>query len=304
MTFSVVKAGPQTTIQDAGRAGYSHLGMTEGGPMDVRSFVIANKLVGNPDHLAGLEVTLGGLELICNAPTTLAVTGAYCPLLINGKPRPLWCSHRVETGDRIELGFAALGVRAYVAFTGGLMSESWYHSQSVVVREGLGRALQNGDDLTVQETHPAPLRQLKFHQQPSLRKWATLTFVPGFQWQHIPEHSQTQFLNSEFRVSARSDRMGCQLDGPGIDTGIERLYSEGICTGSIQVTGQGVPVVLMRDHQTIGGYPKLGALTTASQCTLAQLPQNSALRFKAISSQQGIEEFRAFNAGLAALSFA
>lgn len=303
MTFKVQKAGPHTTIQDGGRLGFSHLGMTEGGPMDKRSFVIANKLVGNDDNAAGLEVTLGGLTMTCQQATTLAVTGAYCPLLINGKAKPLWSTHRVLPGDLIELGFAAVGVRVYLAFAGGLDSQRWYRSQSVVVREGLGSPVTSGDTLTVHKASDVQHRQLHFSDQPNLRRWAVLQFVPGYQWQQIPEQSRTRFTDSAFTVSPRNDRMGCQLDGPEIDTGIERLYSEGIAPGSIQVTGRGVPIVLMRDRQTIGGYPKLGAITLASQCTLAQLPQNSEIRFEAITAQQSIEAYRKFIAELSSLVF-
>lgn len=303
MTFRVIKSGPLTTIQDSGRYGYSHFGLTEAGPMDERSFAIANRLVGNPANTAALEIALGGLTLECQQNTTIAVTGAYCPLLINGKAVALWRTQRVKRGDTIELGFAALGVRAYLAIAGGIESTQWYDSQSVVVREDLGRALEPGDVLETGKDTQVAEQQLRFADQPSLRRRATLHFVGGYQWQDIPEASRQTLLNETFTVSARNDRMGCQLDGPEIQTGIERIYSEGIAAGSIQVTGAGTPIILMRDRQTIGGYPKLGAITTQSQSVLAQLPQNSTIRFKLVTPQMAIAELRRYREHIDNLTF-
>ncbi len=295
MTFKVIKPGPFTTIQDAGRLGQSHLGLTEGGPMDFRSFAIANRLVGNPIENAALEITLGGLSLQCNDTTYIALTGAFCPLLINGKPQPLWQSHKVKQGDIIDVGYAALGVRAYLSICGGFDSPLWFHSRSTVVRERLGKALQEGQILKWHNCDDEPNYKLDYQQQPSLRKKATLDFVPGYQWNDLSAEAQQTFLNSEFQVSAYSDRMGCQLDGPPIPTGIERIYSEGIAAGSIQVTGEGKPIILMRDRQTIGGYPKLGAITTESQSVLAQLQQGSVLKFNQISLPESVDRLRDFD---------
>lgn len=303
MTFKVLKAGPMTTIQDAGRRGYSHLGLTEAGPMDYRSFAIANRLVGNSINTAALEIALGGLTLECQQSATIAVTGAYCPLIINGKAVSLWRTQSVQRGDIVELGFAALGVRAYLAVAGGFESPTWYGSQSVVLREGLGEALQPGDGLNLRTSAGAPPLQLRFADQPSLRRRATLYFVSGYQWEDIPPESQQRLLSETFTVSARNDRMGCQLEGAPIETGIDSIYSEGIAAGSVQVTGGGTPIILMRDRQTIGGYPKLGAVTAESQSVLAQLPQNSSIRFRHITAREATEQFRAFHNGIQQLEF-
>jgi biotin-dependent carboxylase-like uncharacterized protein len=302
-TFKVLKTGPLVTIQDAGRVGYSHLGLTEGGAMDYRSFAIANRLVGNSTNSAALEITLGGVEFECQNPVTIALTGAFCPMTINDQPKALWQTHQVTTGDRIAIGFAALGVRAYLAISGGIKSESWFGSQSTVLREGIGKALTSGDLIKVNESSLQLQQRLDFRNQPSLRKSAELEFVPGYQWDQIPNQEQQTFLNNDFEITARNDRMGCQLQGPKIHTHIEKLYSEGISAGSIQITGEGDPIILMRDRQTIGGYPKLGAITTASQSILAQMTQHSRVRFKAISAEQSVERFRAFYHELETLEF-
>lgn len=294
MTFKVNKAGPLTTIQDGGRKGQSHLGLTEGGPMDFRSFALANRLVGNDVDTAALEITLGGLIIECMSPATIAVTGAFCPLTINGKSEKLWRSHHVRTGDIIEIGFAALGVRSYLAVNGGIQSEHWFGSQSTVIRENLGRRLKTDDVIATMGKSTHQCLELDYRHQPSLRKKAELEFVAGYQWETIPQAKQNLFTSSTFLVSSRNDRMGYQLEGPKIETGIKRIYSEGIATGSIQVTGEGQPIVLMRDRQTIGGYPKLGAITSASQSTLAQLPRGAELTFVPVTPEKAVQRRQHF----------
>jgi biotin-dependent carboxylase-like uncharacterized protein len=302
-TFKLLKTGPLVTIQDAGRVGYSHLGLTEGGAMDYRSYAIANRLVGNSTNSAALEITLGGVEFECQSPVTIALTGAFCPMTINDQPKALWQTHQVTNGDRIVIGFAALGVRAYLAISGGIKSESWFGSQATVLREGIGKALTSGDLIETNDANLQQQQRLDYRNQPSLKKTAVLEFVPGYQWDQIPNQEQQTFLNSEFKITARNDRMGCQLQGQKIKTQIERLYSEGISAGSIQITGEGDPIILMRDRQTIGGYPKLGAITTPSQTILAQMTAHSKIRFEAISEEQSVERFRAFYQEIESLEF-
>lgn len=303
MSFKVLKAGPLTTIQDAGRTGQSHLGLSQGGPMDYRSFVIANKLVSNDNHAAALEITLGGLQMQCLESTNIALTGAFCPLFINGKAKANWQSHLVNKGDVVKVDFAALGVRAYLAFGGGIDSPTWFASQAIVVRENMGQALANGDVLKLKESVTVKPKRLHFSEQPSLRDSATLDFVAGYQWQALKPEAQNSFLNTEYKVSAKSDRMGVQLTGEAIETGIKQIYSEGIATGSIQITGAGTPILLMRDAQTIGGYPKLGSITSASQDALAQLRQGATIKFSLISPERSIELLREYHQKLDQLSF-
>ena len=294
MSFDVLSAGPLTTIQDGGRLGQAHLGLSEGGPMDFRSFALANRLVGNHLASAALEITLGGLVLTCITPTTMALTGAHCPLKINGKAKALWQSHRLSKDDIIEIGFTALGVRAYLAVAGGFKSPCWFQSQATVVREKLGQAVGKNQRLEVAHRQQNTCYKLPYLTQISLNNKATLEFLPGYQWNQLTIENQHIFLNQTFSISAYSDRMGCQLEGPSVNTGIEQIYSEGIAAGSIQVTGEGRPIILLRDRQTIGGYPKLGAITTESQSILAQLPQGSSIRFQGITPEDSIQKLRTF----------
>ncbi|TXR51421.1 biotin-dependent carboxyltransferase family protein [Reinekea thalattae] len=293
-TFSVVSPGPLTTFQDAGRIGHHAIGLTEGGPMDFRSFAIANRLVENDINSTALEITFGGLILKCLKPTTLCLTGAYAPLFINGKAKPLWQTHQVNSGDEIKIGFAGIGVRSYLAVSGGFDSPRWFNSSATVIRESLGQALQKGDSLTALG-NAKPANRLHYLKQASLRKQITLRFIAGYQWQHLTAAEQAKFLACDYQISPRNDRMGYQLEGDAIDSGIEKIYSEGISKGTIQLPGNGQPIILMNDRQTIGGYPKLGSVISADLDRLSQLTAGASVRFIAISPEQAIREFNAYS---------
>lgn len=296
--FLVHKPGPYTTVQDGGRFGVSHFGLSEGGPMDRRSFVIANRLLDNEPTAAALEVTFGGLELAVLENTCIAVTGAFCPLTINGKNKSLWQTHSVKKGDVLSLGFAGLGVRAYLAVRGGFKESVWFNSQSVVTREGLGAPLKATQTLSFEPYHHTLETKLDFQKQPSLRKKAVLDFVEGYQWSSFRDSEKMKLLTHSYEVTKQNNRMGYRLEGPAVETGSRRLLSEGICAGAIQITGDGQPIVLMRDRQTIGGYPKAGSLTLESMDTLAQLTQGSKVTFQPISPDRAIEKRRKYEADM------
>lgn len=270
--------------------------------MDFRSFAIANRLVGNDENASALEITFGGLTLKANKPTSIAVAGAFVPLLINGKPKSIWQTQQLATGDEVKLGFSGLGVRSYLAVAGGLESTQWFNSSATVMRESLGGPLQRGDELAAGSAAKVN-NKLKFTDQPNLRKQATLRFVAGYQWSSVAEEQQQRFLNCEYQISARNDRMGYQLEGETIDSGIEKIYSEGISKGTIQLPGNGQPIVLMNDRQTIGGYPKLGAVISPDLDKLAQLAAGSSVRFVQISPEQAVEEYRKYRQGIDSISF-
>jgi biotin-dependent carboxylase-like uncharacterized protein len=301
-TFTVVSPGPFTTIQDAGRVGYHDIGLTEGGPMDFRSFAIANRLVGNQEMLSALEITFGGLTLKVNQPSTIAITGAFVPLFLNGKPKSIWQTHQVSAGDEIKLGFAGLGVRSYLAVSGGFDSPQWFNSSATVIRENLGSPLRRGDELKAGPARKVS-NKLHFLDQPHLRKTISLRFVAGYQWSQLAAEEQHRFLECTYKISARNDRMGYQLEGDKIDSGIEKIYSEGISKGTIQLPGNGQPIILMNDRQTIGGYPKLGAVISPDLDKLAQMAAGSTVRFEPISPEQAIEKYRRYRASIDSLTF-
>lgn len=290
--FSVLQPGPLTTFQDLGRTGQMALGLTEGGPMDVRSFVIANQLVGNDINKTALEITLGGLTLQCLAPCSVAVTGAFSPVSINGKPQSLWKTLKLKPNDTLEIGFAALGARSYLAVSSGFDAPAWFESSATVVRENIGKPLVKEQQLSGHESYHCEELSLPYLQQPQLKKQVELRYVRGYQAKQFPELAHSVFTTGQYTLSKQIDRMGFRLEGAVINSDLRELYSEGIARGAIQVTGAGQPIIMMRDRQTIGGYPKLGSVISPDLDKLAQLTQGATVTFVPISADEAIRIYR------------
>jgi biotin-dependent carboxylase-like uncharacterized protein len=291
--FKVIQPGIFSLIEDAGRFGQHAIGLTSGGPLDRNAFRWANRLCGDQQSAAAIEITVGGLVLESKVNTTIAVTGANIPLTINKQSRDLWQSHQVKVGDRIELGFASSGSRGYLAVAGGFIIEPIFNSVATVPREALGglhrdgTALQAGDFIPCTESLSAPqLRVPSGHRPDYSANSALLRVVLGYQQQAFSNIKQQLFFSSEYLVTESSDRMGFRLKGPAIKPTVDGILSEGISLGAIQVPADGQPIVLLNDRQTIGGYPKLGSVLSLDIGKLAQLLPGGSLRFEAISIEQ------------------
>lgn len=287
--FLVKHSGPRTLILDLGRYGYHHLGMTTGGPADPLAFRWANRLCKNDQNTTALEV-VGGLVLESTVTTQLAVCGANTPLIINGRVRALWRSHKVESGDVIELGFATEGVCAYLAVAGGFDITPVFGSTTTVVREGIGglngNTLDAGDLLpcgSYENSEDNRCLKLPKNYRPVYGHHAMLRVIPGYQQHDFSRYQQRRFFSHEYKISSRSDRMGCCLEGPEIRPNIDGILSEGICLGAIQVPPDGQPIILMNDRQTIGGYPKLGSVLSLDLGKLAQLKPGNTVYFEPIT---------------------
>ncbi|MBT7375254.1 MAG: 5-oxoprolinase/urea amidolyase family protein [Porticoccaceae bacterium] len=293
--LKVIKPGIFSLLQDSGRFGLHSIGLTTGGPLDSQSFRWANRLCHNSEHCAAIEITIGGLVLEAQIDCIIALTGADIPMTINQQPASLWQSHIIKAGDRIELGFANSGMRGYLAVAGGYNAEPSFDSISTVPREGLGglhqdgKPLQAGDQLGCKDVPPYCITTLRLPpaQRPELpRKTAKLRVVLGYQQEAFSNLQKQLFFSTEYRITESSDRMGYRLQGAAIKPAIDGILSEGICLGAIQVPADGQPILLLRDRQTIGGYPKLGALLSLDIGTLAQLMPGDTVSFEAISIEQ------------------
>ncbi len=289
----VIQPGVLSLVQDLGRAAGRELGLTQGGALDGFAFGCAHRLVNNAPDCAALEIALGGLELACELETTLAVTGAAMPLAINGEPEAPWRSHRVRPGDRLKLGHASAGCRAYLAVAGGFAVEKFFGSASVVVREGMGRALRAGDVLPCAPAGETGCLALSMQDIPSYPDEISLRVVKGYQHDSFPAPVLGAFFNGEYRVTPQGDRMGCRLDGPRLAHGLARQLSEGTCLGAVQVPPDGQPIVLFNDRQTIGGYPKLGAVLSTDLARLGQCQPGTRVRFAAVSLDAAQDVLRA-----------
>ncbi|MCC5851831.1 MAG: biotin-dependent carboxyltransferase [Alkalimonas sp.] len=290
--FRIEQPGLLCTLQDQGRFGQSRLGLTTAGPADGHAFRWANALLGNAPGSCALEITLGGLQLSAEQDSVIAVCGAAVPLCINGKPKALWQGHAVRAGDRIELGMATSGVRAYLAVAGGFSVPQQFGSSATVLREGIGGLdggkLQAGQLLPL--TKPAakamtsqPLFALPERFWPDYQIPLTLRLIEGYQCEDFSVAERQRFYQQQYRISPKSDRMGCRLQGPPLHCQRSRMLSEGICYGAVQVPPDGQPIVLLSDRQTLGGYPKLGSVLSLDCWQLAQRPAGFELQFAAIS---------------------
>ncbi|MDP5064506.1 MAG: biotin-dependent carboxyltransferase family protein [Haliea sp.] len=289
MSVFVRQPGLLSLLQDRGRFGQHHLGLTTGGPMDLEAFLICQRLLGNTPDCTLIECSFGGLELDAQTETLLCVTGAHVALHINDQPKDLWTTHRVRPGDHIRLGRAERGCRSYVGVAGGFTVAPQFGSTACVLREGIGGL--NGSKLAPGDLLPCATQtrrqrlQLAPGARPKYTTQTTVRVVLGYQHGHFPPLQQRRFFSSPWTISQRADRMGYCLEGPAIACDIQGIVSEGICFGAIQVPADGQPIVLLNDRQTIGGYPKLGAALSVDAARMSQLIPGGTVHFAAITSQ-------------------
>ena len=278
---------PLCLLQDAGRFGVRHLGVTQGGAADWVSMSWANKLLGNSLDAAVIEVTLGGLTLLAEQDCCLALAGADLGAMLDSRPLAPWRSFFMRKGERLCFTQPILGARAYLAAPGGFDAPPVLGSCATVVREelggldGMGRALAKGDQLSYAGS-AFVLHALPDHLIPDLNLNSPLDVVLGAQIGQFSGLSLFDAFNSEWTLDSRADRMGIRLLGPELVYLGAPLISEGIPLGAIQVPPDGQPIVLLNDRQTIGGYPRLGALTPLSLARLAQCLPGAPVRLKPI----------------------
>ena len=298
----VLKAGPGATIQDQGRHGYLRFGVTIAGPMDWVSHARANLLAGNPENAGAIEVAIGGIELeVESGPIVIGYAGAPFVASRNGRALPLIGRVRLETGDRMAVRHGARGAWFYLSVAGGLNVAPLMGSLATSLRTGIGPApLAAGDILALNHTSdlPAVSTDLIF---PDCSE--PIRVVLGPQDDLFSVRGIETFLGEPYRISPRSDRMGYRLEGPRIEhlKGFN-IVSDAIALGAIQVPGDGLPIVLMADHQPTGGYPKLAHVIRADIGRLAQCRPGETVRFGAVSVEVARNELIATTQALRDMS--
>lgn len=284
-TVRVVDPGVLSTVQDLGRRGAGRLGVSPGGAADWYSGRAANRLVGNPDSAALIETTLSGGSFALSGDAWIAVTGASAPLAIGERVCEQWRALRGRAGERVVVGAARRGLRSYVAFDGGVVVPELLGSASTDVTSGFGgRVFARGDEFSlgapVDADPRARIEPIVWHAETVLRT----------AWRAASPVVESLF-NSSFQVTDRSSRQAVSLEGGAALTGMRADQpSAGVCAGCVQVTADGMPIVLLCEHQTTGGYEIAAVVAAADLPLAAQLRPGDRVRFAAIDLEEAARE--------------
>jgi allophanate hydrolase len=284
-TLQIETCQPLVQLQDGGRHGVRHLGITEGGALDWVAQYWANWMLGNALDACVLEIPLGGLSLRCVSDGALALAGADLDAQLDDQPFAPWQATLLRAGQTLRLRQPRQGSRAYLAVPGGFLCRHTLGSAATVSREGLGgldgqaSPLRAGDRLQAAASH-GRLRAVPAAQRPSYTDSPVLDLVLGAQAGHFSGQSLFDAFNSDWQLDVRADRMGMRLLGPELQYLGPPMVSEGIPLGAVQVPADGQPIILLNDRQTIGGYPRLGAIAPHSLARLAQCAPGQTVRLR------------------------
>ena len=306
MTAFLIKAcGPMTSLQDFGRVGVGRDGMSRSGAMDRLSLAEANALVGNAPEDGAIELMLAGATIeVLGGPARIALVGAEMAVKVDGAPIPPSTSCTVPEGATIAIGPATDGIYGYLAVAGGYDVAPQMGSVSLQPRAEVGgldgRAFRAGDRIRL-EVADDPFGP-EHHLPPRAPDDEPIRVVLGPQDDFFPPESVEAFLANTYTISEEADRMGYRLAGPTIaHLRGYNIVSDGLVSGSIQVPGSGIPIVMMADHQTTGGYPKIATVLTADRGRLAQRRVGSAVRFAAIGVAEAQDVLLAWREAIADL---
>lgn len=303
--IEVIKPGLETSVQDyPGRIGYWNQGFPPSGPMDSWSFRLANILVGNEPGDAGLECQFMGPTLKFQRDGVIAVTGADMQAKIDGTPIGLWESVAVKAGQTLEMSFSKVGARAYIAVAGGIATTPWLDSRSTFHKAGVGgmegQAIKAGQVIPVGDGKGTAGRKVKADCRPVFptdKTWQ-IEVVPGPNDDWIDKAGHERFLNSDWKLSSKSDRTGFRLDGPqwtftekatnkAPEHGSEpsNIIDQGYPVGAINLAGQ-TPIILVNDGPSMGGFINPYTVPSATFWKLGQSRPGEIYRFKAISVEE------------------
>jgi len=301
----VIKKGLETSIQDyPGRIGSLNQGFPPSGPMDSWSFRLANVLVENKQDAAALECQFMGPSLKFNSNRIIAITGANMSPKLDGNPIPLWESIEVKADQVLEMEFATIGARSYIAFSGGIISEPWLSSRSTFHKAGVGgiegKAIQEGQIIPLGESKSVAGRKIKKSSMPTMstnKKWA-IEVVRGPNDDWVDEKGHKMFLNSEWKLQSKSDRTGYRLDGPewsftekathkGLEHGSypSNIIDQAYPVGAINLAGQ-TPIILVNDGPSMGGFIVPYTVPSAAFWKLGQAKPGDNFNFIEVSIEE------------------
>jgi len=287
----VREPGLFTTVQDLGREGFGPMGVSPSGAADAVSLRVGNRLVGNAQEAAGLEMTLLGGTFAFPDGAVVALAGSNFGATLDGKAAELWTSFEAKPGQALKLGPTQTGARCFLCVRGGIEVKAFLGSASTHILSGLGgfegRALRKGDVLMIGATSgSARQRRLSARALKEMQPRKILRVTPGPQDDWFPEASRRVFYESAYRVAEETNRMGIRLQGASVVKAAEgELTSEGVSLGAVQVPEGGLPIILFVEQQTTGGYPKIANVISADFHSLGQLRPRDEVRFERVDEE-------------------
>ena len=307
MGIKILTPGMFTTVQDAGRRGYQSSGFSQAGVMDTRSYRIANLLVDNDADEAVLEIMMLGPSIEFGEDEVIAVTGAPVDPQINDRPVSMNRALQVKRGDVLKFGYPKTGRYAYIAFAGGLDIQPVMGSRSTHTKSLLGGfrggSLEAGALIRLRNPRKRLRRMNKrdlsdwketYKEEPVKPSSELLRVIMGPQEDYFTKEGIKTFLNAEYKIQVDSDRMGYRLDGEAVLAvqGVD-IISDGIAFGAVQITPEGLPIIMLADRQTTGGYAKIANVISVDIPRLVQLRTNEKVKFTACSVEVAQRLYRA-----------
>jgi antagonist of KipI len=294
MTATIQRAGFLTSVQDLGRTGFRQFGVSSGGALDCFGLRVANLLAGNDECAAGLEITLGGLQLRFEDERVVAWCGGEFEVQIGSKRFPAGHAAHLQGGERLKFGRPQIGCRAWLAVSGGIDVSAVLGSRSTDLRAHFGgfegRAFRDGDIIPLAKRPASVTTAAAISSWTAPHDWVSpakpkpiLRFIRGVDWKRFNPSTLQRLTTEAFNVSPDSDRMGVRFDGPELKRVDESdLISEAVAPGTIQIPPNGKPILLLGDCQTIGGYPKIAHVITVDLGVAAQLRAGDHVRFSEV----------------------
>jgi biotin-dependent carboxylase-like uncharacterized protein len=275
--LKILHPGGGCSLQDLGRPGWKRFGVPEGGAMDREAARQANRLVGNPDGAAVLEIALTGARFQVLQETEFALTGADAE-----GSHPRWCSFVARAGEEIVLRQLRGGVWSYLAVAGGFEGPRWLGSRSVNARAGFGTGHAAGSVLTAGTARRVSAIKRRFvaeGDRPQFSGETEIPVWPGPEWELLPAAAGEDFLCGPWTLSSQSDRTGYRMEGPRLALPAHSMLSSPVTVGTVQLPPGGKPIVILRDGPTVGGYPRLAILDPSAVSLFVQCAPGTVVRF-------------------------
>lgn len=298
MSLEVVNKPILATIQDMGRFSYAHIGVSSSGVMDEYAYMYANKILNNNYGTNTIEISFSNVVFKSHGSTQIIVTGAKCEFFINDIIVNNWQSYNIKNGDIIKIGKILEGSKVYLTVKDGFDIKKEFGSNSTTIKENIGGLsgdkLKQGDILPFKNSLLHSTQRLHEKFIPNYSDELILRVILSSQEEYFSKKEKEKFFSTQYTVTNDFNRMGCKLNGEMISCDIDGIISEGISYGAIQIPSDGQPIILLKERQTIGGYPKIGAVFTVDCFKLAQAKPNTKISFSSITFEEAQAKLQKF----------